>query len=413
MLLLTLQGCSFLGLGSDAPPTSARASSSSGNGFDTLVEQVLSNMHLHAWNPQAMTKGVVTGGLYINWKMDDPAQTNRVRPGPDGSTQSDHDPQVDLLYLTALAEYHQLHSQSHTFDDDLRRATALVLVDFQRYSVPKGWIYFYLLKDAQFLGNSGLADEAHAFARNLYTTWYDPALGLVYNRAHIPGDYQPNHILQGGAALIDAGHRWHEAGWSVAGERSLDHVLDVAFDPHYHLFYDSMSVDRSGHEQVQVNKARPSTEGEAVSALVTAYQLTHHRRYLDVAGEVLQSLFGSSGLWDRQRGGFFFALQFDSGSVVTSYKETRSQSLTLIGLYLYNMLRHQQFARQEQQLIDVLVQHFYQSSYHGFVYRLTPDFQIYVSKPGAGIGVEDYFTSEAMGSSLDALQRTRAPSTTL
>ena len=36
---------------------------------------------------------------------------------------------------------------------------------------------------------------------------------------------------------------------------------------------------------------------------------------------------------------------------------------------------------------------------------LTPDFQVYVDKPGQGIGTEDYFTTEAMGSSLDALQQ--------
>jgi hypothetical protein len=36
---------------------------------------------------------------------------------------------------------------------------------------------------------------------------------------------------------------------------------------------------------------------------------------------------------------------------------------------------------------------------------VSADFKIYVSKPGAGIGFEDYFTTEAMGCALTALQQ--------
>lgn len=95
-----------------------------------------------------------------------------------------------------------------------------------------------------------------------------------------------------------------------------------------------------------------------------------------------------------------------SGKLLNDYKETRSQTLTLISLNAYNQVKQQAFAVQEQQLITVLTDHFYQHTYHGFFYRVTPNFQVYVSRPGAGIGVEDYFTTEAMGSSLDALQQT-------
>jgi len=57
----------------------------------------------------------------------------------------------------------------------------------------------------------------------------------------------------------------------------------------------------------------------------------------------------------------------------------------------------------------VITDHFYQATYHGFFYRVKSDFQVYVSRPNAGIGVEDYFTTEAMGSALDALQATELP----
>ncbi len=119
----------------------------------------------------------------------------------------------------------------------------------------------------------------------------------------------------------------------------------------------------------------------------------------------MQNLFGSSVLWDKTNGGLFFALDMSSGKLLNDYKETRSQTLTLISLNAYNQAK-QALAAQEQQLITVLTDHFYQHTYHGFFYRVTPNFQVYVSRPGAGIGVEDYFTTEAMGSSLDALQQT-------
>jgi hypothetical protein len=142
----------------------------------------------------------------------------------------------------------------------------------------------------------------------------------------------------------------------------------------------------------------------------SAYTLTHHQQYLDVAGQVLQSLFGSSGLWDQQRGGLYFAFDMQQGKLLNGYKETRSQTLTLIGLYNYDQAmrgtRNPALMQYIQQLITVLTNHFYERIYHGFFYRVTPDFQVYVDKPGQGIGVEDYFTTEAMGSAADALQRT-------
>ena len=373
--------------------------------INAIAQQVLDNMHLHAYNPQAMTGGQITGGLFINWKMSDPSVVNVTRPGADGTTIHDHDPQVDLLYLTALAEYQQLYPGDHSYTDDIHRATALVLTDFQKYSLPKGWIYFYLLRVGLLLHNSALVDEAHSVATNFYTTWYDPVLRTVYDRVHSRKDYSTNHTLESGAALIEAGIRWNQPDWVSAGEKTIDHTIAVALNQRYYLFYDSMIIV-NGHDQVESYESRPSTDGESVSALVTAYKLTHRQSYLDVASAVLKSLFITSGLWDQSRGGLYFTLRLDSGTLVKAYKETRSQTLVLIGLHDYNQFSQSPLTDQEQQLVNVITDHFYQSSYHGFVYRLTVDYNIYVSKPGAGPGLEDYFTTEAMGSSLDALQQT-------
>ena len=374
--------------------------------IDSIATQVLLNMHQHSWNANAVTRGQVTGGLFINWKMGDPAITNAVTPGADGNPQHNHDTQVDLLYLNALAEYHQLHPQDHTFDADIAHTTTVVLTDFKSYSLPKGWIYFYILRSGLLLQNTALVDESHAVAGRFFSKWYDPHLGFVYDRSHTPGDYSTDHTINCGAALIDAGTRWNQPDWVNAGEKTIDHTLAVGLDPHYHLFYSNMIVGDNGQDSVQNYQLKPSTQGQAVDALVSAYTITHNQHYLDVSQQILQSLFGASGLWDTARGGFFFAVDVQKGKLLKDYKETRSQSLVLIAVHHYNQIQQHPLTQDEQELLSVFSQHFYQSTYHGFFYRVAPDFQVYVSRPGQGIGVEDYFTTEAMGSSLDALQQT-------
>ena len=407
-LFVLITGCSFFG--TDASATSPRPSHqkiqpNQVGTVDTLVEQVLTNMHQHAWNPQAQIKDKVTGGLFINWQMDNPSITNATKQGRGSATASLHDPQVDLLYLTSLVEYQQLHPGSTTYATDLSNATSMVLTDFAHYSLPKGWIYFYVLNDGLSLNNQQMVNEAQQIASNIYKDWYDPTLGYVYERSHKPGDYDTNNIVQSGTALISAGQRWNQPNWVSAGEKTIDHVLSVAVNTKYTMLYDSMNVGSNGQDTPKGDQAKPSTQAEVSTALMNAYQLTNNQHYLSVAGTLLQSLFGSSGLWDSGHGGFYFALDMSSGKVVKNYKETRSQSLTLIALHQYDQLSNGTMAQQEQAVSNVLTGSFYQSTYHGFFYRLTSDFHIYVTKPDEGIGIEDFFTTEAMGSVLDALQQ--------
>lgn len=406
MLLVLTAGCSE-GAKSVPSVSSTQPSHrpSSIPAIDTVASQTLENMHLHAWNPAAMTHGVTTGGLYINWQMGNPARTNATRPGPDGNSQHNHDPQVDLLYLTALSEYRQLHPEANAYRDDFQRALSLVLADFQQYSQPKGWIYFYLLKNGLWAQNAALLAEARSVANNFYTRWYDPGLRFVYDRVRSPGTYNVDHTITAGAALIDAGLRWHQPAWVSAGENTINHALAVALDPQYHLFYYSMTVSDDGRDRVANYKAKPDIQGQAVDALLTAYALLQRKEYLNAATQVLQSVLTTSGLWDGARGGLFFALDMRTGTTIPDYKETRGQSLVLLACHHYNQLIARRFEQCQQQLVQVLTDHFYQRTYHGFFYRLSASFQIYVTHQGQGVGVEDYFTTEAMGSALDALQQ--------
>ncbi|GAC1357400.1 MAG: hypothetical protein NVS2B12_01760 [Ktedonobacteraceae bacterium] len=378
--------------------------------IDKVAQQVLDNISQHGWNMKAQTHGQVTGGLFINWKMDDPNQTNALKAGDNEVTAGNHDPQVDLLYLNALAEYATLHSADHKYDADIQKATAQVQLDFANYSVPKGWIYFTLLRDGLLLKNTTLMNDARTAASNFYDHWYDPEVGIVFNRAHIPGNVNVEHALNCGAALVDAGARWNQPGWIQAGKSTIDHMLGFAIDPHYHLFYNSIVVTADKQLQIQNYQAKPSTQGNGAEALINAYNILYEQHYLDVAGQILRSMFASS-LWDTDHQGLLFALVMNTGTVEQSYKETRSQTLSLIALYHYNQALQQlkqppQLLDKEQQLIDVIANHFYQATYHGYFYRMTPAYQVYVSSPGKGIGVEDYFTTEAMGTALDSLQQT-------
>nr|BBH94666.1 hypothetical protein KTA_28650 [Thermogemmatispora argillosa] len=388
---------------SEQLPTSLALSADWPEQAETVIEQVLENMHEHAWNAQARTHGLRTGGLFINWKMSDPQHVNALRPNPQEGTLERHDPQVDLLYLNALSSYRRLHPDSKIYQADLQRILAVVKLAFKGYNLPKGWIYFSLLTPGLTLPDAALLEEARAVAERFYRFWYDPLLGGVYDRLHRPPDYSTVHTLECGAALIDAGKRWHMPAWREAGERTLQHVINVAFDTRWHLLRESMVVGPAGHDQPQSDEVRAASEGEAVSALALAYRLTGQRHYLTLAGLLLRSLFMTSGLWDEQRGGFYFALHLSNGKVIQDYKETRAQCLTVNGLQLYNAHASAPFLSQERSLIALLLGPFYEHTYHGYFYRLSADFQIYVSKAGAGIGKEDYFTSEAMGCVLNAL----------
>ena len=53
------------------------------------------------------------------------------------------------------------------------------------------------------LHNTALIGEAYTAASNFYTRWYDPTLGVVYNRDHTQRDYETDYTIDRGAALID------------------------------------------------------------------------------------------------------------------------------------------------------------------------------------------------------------------
>ena len=190
--------------------------------IDTLVRQVLNNMHLHAWNPKAVTHGITTGGLYINWRMSDPTNTNATQPGSDGDVQHNHDPQVDLLYLTALAEYQQLHPPDHSYDLDQQRALTQVRQDFQRYNLPKGWIYFYLL-------NVGETHYPYALPGEPPEQW--PRISGVHGVfKHLDDEIVGGKLVSRKTRFFNARKLAELRARQVAAVKYLDNVVEELFD---------------------------------------------------------------------------------------------------------------------------------------------------------------------------------------
>src|SRR5579859_1989966 len=127
--------------------------------IDDITQKVLDNVRQHGWNPN-------TNGLYTNWRMSDPTQTQLLTVGADNSLK--HDPQVDLFYLQSLADYHALHPQDHQFDSELDKTTKLVLSELKAYSSFKGWMYFFLQRSGALTGNQALESAAISFAQSIY-----------------------------------------------------------------------------------------------------------------------------------------------------------------------------------------------------------------------------------------------------
>jgi len=421
-ILCILLAYTITGISAQAAPGRVHRGNSLVPAIDQVSQQVLLNMHVNGWNPNAQFRGVTTGGVFVNWNMFNPGQTNLLGIGdqnPAGcnilplpancpNPQTIQDPQTALYYLNALTEYITLHPQDHRYDSDRTRMVNLVIYEYANYNLPKGWIYFYLLRDGLLLQNSTLINEAYHVAYNYYTSWYNPQLGFVYNRAPNPGVSTTEHSITAGAALINAGLRWHVPAWVQAGQSTIDHILATAYNPSYNLFYTSMLVYANGAQQVLDSQAKSEVQGCVAEALMDAYVQTANPHYLSIVNKLLYGTFVTSGLWDQANGGFFFAIDMSNGKLKNQYKETRAQAHTLIALVRYNgiaQLLHlaPQFQDKMLQLRDLLANRFYQTANHGYFYRLTPIFNLYTTSAGL---LESYFTTEAMGLAVDALQQT-------
>jgi len=368
------------------------------------LTDILADMHTHAFNPAAPPTKTSTlqGGLFINWHggwngdlASAGANTNIQSSGQSDDTTGAsprHDPVTDLMYMRNLAAFQVDRPGDHSFDADAARIDPIVRAEFGGYSYYRSWIYFQLRDLDRFQPGTGWDQIAHHFVEAVYRGFYDSGAGAVRDRSH--DYYRTDFATQSAAAFADAGARYGEPQLTAAARSTVADLLRHAEDPTTHLF--PLSVHNDG----SVNQAqlKVGEETQTLDALLTVYDRLQQPEVLSAVRQAVEELYSPQlGLHDTTNGGFLFSVNADGSGLRTDYKETRQA-------WMLALLRHldADAGGQAQRVADmttVVTDRLWQGALHGYVYRTTPTFGLFVnhSGPGHTSVTEDFVTSEAMG----------------
>jgi hypothetical protein len=180
------------------------------------------------------------------------------------------------------------------------------------------------------------------------------------------------------------------------------------------------------HHDTQFN-SRASTSTEVAEHLLRMYHILNNSSYAAINPNLYDPALAAtyktaayalldatySLMWDSNQSGFFFAILFTgtppgpfTHTLTTAYKETRATSAA-IRAYVQAAAVDTTYSSNLTDCIDAMSDdsRFLKTwgNWWGYVYRTSPDFSFYVTSPGQGVGLEQYITTEAMGSSIDAL----------
>jgi hypothetical protein len=113
----------------------------------------------------------------------------------------------------------------------------------------------------------------------------------------------------------------------------------------------------------------------------------------------------SSPLYDRRDGGFYFSIDYDGTQLQNSYKESR-QAWMLALLEHLERLQPGHWSSQVQGMLAVVTDKLWSAASDGYVYRVTPQFTVYVNHEGPGHTevTESWVTSEAMDIACQVLE---------
>lgn len=310
------------------------------------------------------------------------------------------------------------------------------------------------------LTGSQTLNSSHFYASITSIVFTGFSAGATFFLDYTAPNYQPQNPLCAAVSFLDAalrygsvqdenGHTITQAQLVAAVCPSIDHVVGtgatmngVAVCPSNGLLYDSMIVypapgsPQDGYSTSDTT-CRAANELESANYLAMAYNIIQNGQ--TVAGNTYASVVAAvraggttvndsnsvnyiqyckqlcdttkTLLYDAQAGGYFFA-SYVGGGIANGYKESRAVSLGIISLLYVNAVIGG-YTQLLQQLCYCLLNNFYQAgspltqggqSYSGcYTYRLNPDFSIYNSGVGNGIGYEDVTTTEAMGTATKAL----------
>jgi hypothetical protein len=386
------------------PPPSLPATSPTPGTASARLTDILSDMHLHAFNPAAPpTKGSsVVGGVFINWRgtwdgsLHSAAGNTNVQSSglSDDTTGASprHDPVTDLMYLRNLRAFQVDHPGDHTFDADATRMDPIVRAEFAGYTYYRSWIYFQLRDLDRFQPGAGWDQVARHFVEGAYRGYYNTGTGMVVDRSH--DWFRTDFAAESAAAFADAGARYGEPALTAAASSTVSHLLAHDADPTTHLL--PLQVNNDG--SVQQAEVKVGEQSQVLDSLLTVYDRLRTPQILTQVRQAVDELYSPQlGLWDATNGGFFSAVNADGTHLQHSYKESRQA-------WVLQLLRHLDADAGGQSariaaMTTVVTDRLWQSSLDGYVYRTTPTFGVYVNHSGAGHTSvsENFVTSEAMG----------------
>ncbi|HEY2703935.1 MAG TPA: hypothetical protein VGL20_09615 [Candidatus Dormibacteraeota bacterium] len=363
-----------------AAPVSAAAPA-----LDAAVRATLDEIDAHGFNP-------ATGGLFINWSVDDPARSNL----PDGSPAR-RDELTDLRDVLNMVWYQRRHPGDHSQAAALARLTAPLRAKVVHYSSDKGWVYWQFLQLAGLTGDAFWTQRAQAFAGHLNGI-VDPAAGVVHGHVSAAGHqpacadgYRVDHDLEGGLALVDAGMRFGDPGWVAVGMREALTVVSQAYDTTYHLFNHTVCGGVPADREAKVGE-----QADEVLALLDTGDATGIPVLTALATQMLDGLVANSTrLHDTGAGGFFFEFDLGTQQVSSSYKEVRQLTL-LTALHRANALQGGRYAGLEAEMTGVALRMQHRTPLTGYPYRETAGYDFYRG--------ERHITTEAAGIAAEALQ---------
>ncbi|MBO0794603.1 MAG: hypothetical protein J2P36_27125, partial [Ktedonobacteraceae bacterium] len=356
LLVLAFLGVLFAQFSISGTPATAATNQAD---IDQVVRQVLIDQGTNGWDAKYK-------GMLINWRRDDLSKVNCSSSSCDRRGHSTrHDGQNDLRYLENLYWYKSRHPNDQSTDQHIAAILPTVKKGWGNTNLPKGWVYYILLRLARYSPESAYWNQAAQHWAAAQYQSLDQNLGVHHGRIvtstgpdaiTLKDAYRVDHALETGLALVDAGTRYHQSAWVKAGQREVDIVVRQSFSNTYHLFNRIylLSDSKYGSNKVIDHQARLGEQGQELEALVRTGIATNNQQYLNLAAQMLDAL-QSQPIHDRQSGGFYFKMYLGTdqsnpaGSVSKGSKETR-QLHVLASVHLANGALGNRWPALEQEL---------------------------------------------------------------
>ncbi len=384
--------------------------------LDSIVFQTLIDESTNGWNPG-------NSGVLINWRRDDTTKVNCSAHACEVRGNAiRHDGQNDLRYLENMYWYKFRHPGDTSMDQYIARVLPTVKREWGNTIIHKGWIYYILLRLAQYSNDTAYwTNTAENWAAAQYTS-IDPVLGLHHGPTNtdagpdsiaIQDAYRVDLDLETGLALVDAGTRFNHPEWVTAGKREVDVVIKQTFNETYHLFGRIYLINDPtyGSNKVYDYQAKMGEQGQEIDALIRTGVYAHDTAYLTLAEHMLDAL-QSLPIHDTTHGGFYFKIYlgafqgYSAGQVDVHAKELR-QLHVLGALHLADVALGNHWASLESEMIRLVTTpntFFMSAPVPGFYYRELPDFAAYPCSRCSPQPTENWISAESDGIALEAIQ---------